>query len=96
MTDAADTLIGSGLSGLRGALPEAKALLARRLVAAGRLPTPFDFDKQGLRLAPDEQVVLQRWLDAIAARPAAQRGILVPVTEATAESVTATGRSLLV
>ncbi|MBL8947113.1 MAG: glutathione S-transferase N-terminal domain-containing protein [Myxococcales bacterium] len=39
---------------------------------------------------------LQRWLDAIAARPAAQRGILVPVTEATAESVTATGRSLLV
>jgi glutathione S-transferase len=39
---------------------------------------------------------LQRWLDAIAARPAAQRGNLVPVTEATAESVTATGRSLLV
>jgi 23S rRNA (adenine2503-C2)-methyltransferase len=64
MTDAADTLIGSGLSGLRSAMPEAKALLARRLVAAGRLPTPFDFDKQGLRLAPDEQVVLQRWLDA--------------------------------
>ena len=64
MTDAADPLIGSGLSGLRSAMPEAKALLARRLVAAGRLPTPFDFDKQGLRLAPDEQVVLQRWLDA--------------------------------
>jgi GST-like protein len=39
---------------------------------------------------------LQRWLDAIAARPAAQRGNLVPVTEATAESVTATGRNLLV
>ena len=64
MTDAADPLIGSGLSGLRSAMPEAKALLARRLVAAGRLPVPFDFDKQGLRLAPDEQVVLQRWLDA--------------------------------
>lgn len=64
MTDAAAHVIASGLSGLRGALPEAKAVLARRLVAAGRQPTPYEFDKQGLRLAPDEQVILQRWLDA--------------------------------
>lgn len=61
---AAANLIASGLSGLRGALPDAKALLARRLVASGRQPTPYDFDKQGLRLALEEQAVLQQWLDA--------------------------------
>jgi 23S rRNA (adenine2503-C2)-methyltransferase len=54
----------SGLSGLANALPAAKALLARRLVAAGRTPTPFEFDKQGLRLTADEKVALQGWLDA--------------------------------
>jgi 23S rRNA (adenine2503-C2)-methyltransferase len=64
MSDAAANVIASGLSGLRGALPEAKALLARRLVAAGRTPNAFEFDKQGLRLAPDEQAILQQWLDA--------------------------------
>ena len=64
MSEAATNLIASGLSGLRGALPEAKAILARRLVAAGRTPLPYDFDKQGLRLAPNEQAVLQQWLDA--------------------------------
>jgi adenine C2-methylase RlmN of 23S rRNA A2503 and tRNA A37 len=64
MTDATAPLIGSGLSGLQKALPEAKALLARRLVAAGRTPTLVDFDKHGMRLAPDEKVVLQQWLDA--------------------------------
>jgi 23S rRNA (adenine2503-C2)-methyltransferase len=57
-------LVGSGLSGLHHALPEAKALLARRLVAAGRTPTAFDFDKQGLRLAPEEADVLRQWLAA--------------------------------
>lgn len=64
MTDATAPLIGSGLSGLQKALPEGKALLARRLVAAGRTPTLVDFDKHGMRLAPDEKVVLQQWLDA--------------------------------
>jgi GSH-dependent disulfide-bond oxidoreductase len=39
---------------------------------------------------------LQRWLDAIAARPAAQRGAAVPASPSTAEAVTATGRTLLV
>jgi 23S rRNA (adenine2503-C2)-methyltransferase len=61
--DAAD-VVGSGLSGLHAALPPAKALLARRLVAAGRTPSAFEFDKQGLRLTADERAVLQRWLDA--------------------------------
>lgn len=64
MTDATAPLIGSGLSGLQQALPEAKALLARRLVAAGRTPTLQDFDEHGLRLATDEKGFLQQWLDA--------------------------------
>lgn len=55
-------VLGSGLSGLGQALSPAKAVLARRLVAAGRTPTAYDFDKQGLRLAPAEQHVLQQWL----------------------------------
>lgn len=52
----------TGLSGLAGLLPPPKALLARRLVAAGREPTTFDFDKAGLTLAPAEAEALQRWL----------------------------------
>ncbi|MFO1077200.1 MAG: radical SAM protein [Planctomycetota bacterium] len=52
----------SGLSGLAGLLPPPKALLARRLVAAGREPTTFDFDKAGLTLAPDEAAALRQWL----------------------------------
>jgi 23S rRNA (adenine2503-C2)-methyltransferase len=64
MTDAAANVIASGLSGLRGNLPAAKAHLARRLVAAGKTPTPFEFDKQGLRLTAAETAVLQQWLDA--------------------------------
>ncbi|MBL8755534.1 MAG: radical SAM protein [Planctomycetes bacterium] len=64
MTEAAANVIASGLSGLRAALPEPKAVLARRLVAAGRRPTPYDFDKHGLRLRPEEQAILQQWLDA--------------------------------
>ncbi|MCA3010531.1 MAG: radical SAM protein [Phycisphaerales bacterium] len=59
-----EPLVASGLSGLRAALPDKKGLLARRLVAAGRTPTRFDFDKQGLRLSPDEETLLQRWLAA--------------------------------
>jgi len=54
----------SGLSGLIEALPAAKALLARRLVAAGRTPTTLDFDQHGLRLAPEEQRALEVWLAA--------------------------------
>jgi 23S rRNA (adenine2503-C2)-methyltransferase len=61
---AADAVVGSGLSGLDGALPAAKALLARRLVASGRAPSEFEFDRHGLRLAAGEQAILQRWLDA--------------------------------
>ncbi len=60
----ADAVVGSGLSGLHGALPPAKALLARRLVAAGRTPNAYEFDRHGLRLAAGEQALLQRWLDA--------------------------------
>ena len=60
----AEPLVASGLSGLCAALPDKKGLLARRLVAAGRTPTRFDFDKQGLRLSPDEETLLQRWLAA--------------------------------
>ena len=59
-----EPLVASGLSGLRAALPDKKGLLARRLVAAGRTPTRFDFDKQGLRLSPDEEAMLERWLAA--------------------------------
>ncbi|HEX5050965.1 MAG TPA: radical SAM protein [Planctomycetota bacterium] len=57
-------LPGSGLSGLAQALPPAKALVARRLVASGRQPTMFEFDKQGLRLSPAELEALQQWLAA--------------------------------
>jgi len=64
MTDASNTMTRPGLSGLRAALPDDKALLAQRLVAAGRRPTPLDFEARGLRLAPDEQMLLQRWLEA--------------------------------
>lgn len=57
-------LTASGLSGLANSLPSAKGLLARRLVARGRTPTPADFDKQGLRLAADERQALDAWLAA--------------------------------
>ena len=52
----------SGLSGLARVLPYHKALLARRIVASGRQPTEFEFDKQGLRLSPSEAEALQQWL----------------------------------
>jgi len=39
---------------------------------------------------------LQRWLDAIAQRPAAARGALIPPSPADAESVSSVGRTLLV
>lgn len=59
---AAGSAAAVGLGGIAGLLPPAKALLARRLVAAGRTPTALDFDQQGLRLAADEQRALQQWL----------------------------------
>lgn len=37
-------------------------MLARRLVAAGRLPTPLDFEQRGLRLAAEERRRLEAWL----------------------------------
>jgi 23S rRNA (adenine2503-C2)-methyltransferase len=52
----------SGLSGLAHVLPPAKALLARRLIAAGNLPTEAVFDKQGLRLTTGEADALRNWL----------------------------------
>ena len=52
----------SGLSGLATVLPADKALLARRLVAAGREPTAEAFDRGGLTLAPGELEALQAWL----------------------------------
>ncbi|MBL9075863.1 MAG: radical SAM protein [Planctomycetes bacterium] len=51
-----------GLSGLGHVLPSAKALLARRIVAAGGTPEPAQFDKQGLRLTATEAVALREWL----------------------------------
>ncbi|HEX5097012.1 MAG TPA: radical SAM protein, partial [Acidimicrobiia bacterium] len=60
---ATDPTIASGLSGLRALQHPAKVLLARRLVAAGKVPQVADFDKQGLRLTDDEGKALQRWLD---------------------------------
>lgn len=53
----------SGLSGLAALLPPPKALLARRVIAAGRTPNAFEFDQKGLRLSPAEQVALQQWLE---------------------------------
>ena len=53
-----------GLLGLAHALPAGKALVARRIVAAGREPTRADFDKAGLTLTPDEHAALQQWLAA--------------------------------
>ncbi len=64
MSEVSPIVVHSGLSGLAHVLPSAKALLARRLVASGRQPTEFEFDKQGLRLAPAELVMLQQWLAA--------------------------------
>ena len=65
MNEAPDTpVVRSGLSGLATILPPEKALTARRLVAAGKTPNEFEFDKQGQRLSPAEHQALQRWLDA--------------------------------
>lgn len=54
----------SGLSGLLQVLPPNKALLARRIVASGRVPTEAEFGKQGLRLTAAEAQVLHDWLAA--------------------------------
>lgn len=58
----------SGLSGITSVLPQAKALLARRLVAQGRLaqgrsPDPMEFDRMGLTLSAGEMGLLQQWLE---------------------------------
>ncbi len=52
----------TGLSGLAAVLPAPKALLARRIVASGRTPNEFEFDRQGLRLSPGEAAALGQWL----------------------------------
>jgi 23S rRNA (adenine2503-C2)-methyltransferase len=54
----------SGLSGLLHVLPPNKALLARRIVASGRVPTEETFGKQGLRLTAAEAHGLREWLTA--------------------------------
>ena len=64
MSAAVPNLIASGLSGVLQALPTQKALLARRIVGAGRTPTPLEFDRRGMRLSASEEAVLQQWLDA--------------------------------
>jgi 23S rRNA (adenine2503-C2)-methyltransferase len=58
------SVVHSGLSGLTTVLPPKKALLARRIVASGRLPTEAVFDQQGLRLSQPESEVLATWLRA--------------------------------
>lgn len=52
----------SGLSGLQHVLPPRKALLARRIVAAGRVPDELQFDERGLRLTASEAQALREWL----------------------------------
>ncbi|MBX3464508.1 MAG: radical SAM protein [Planctomycetes bacterium] len=64
MTVPSVPLARSGLSGLRQVLLPAKALLARRLVAAGRTPTEAQFEKQGLKLTAEEAHALRAWLAA--------------------------------
>jgi 23S rRNA (adenine2503-C2)-methyltransferase len=64
MTAPSSPLVRSGLAGLRQVLLPAKALLARRLVAAGRTPTEAQFEKQGLKLTADEAQGLRDWLAA--------------------------------
>ena len=53
----------TGLEALAALLPDTKALLARRLLAAGRKPVAADFDEKGLTLAPDELAVLRSWIE---------------------------------
>jgi 23S rRNA (adenine2503-C2)-methyltransferase len=55
-------LLTTGLAALGAGLPGAKGLLARRLVAAGRMPCARDFEQRGLRLAAGEQRWLEQWL----------------------------------
>jgi len=63
-TPSPELVAHSGLSGLATLLPPPKALLARRIVASGRVPDERQFDKQGLRLSPSEHASLQQWLAA--------------------------------
>ncbi len=57
-------IVRSGMSGLQQVLPPKKALLARRIVAAGRVPSEAEFGKQGLRLTAAEAQALGDWLAA--------------------------------
>lgn len=63
-TPSPEFIAHSGLSGLAALLPLPKARLARRLVAAGRVPDERQFDKQGMRLSPSQSAALQQWLAA--------------------------------
>lgn len=56
------SVVCSGLSGLQRMLPAGKALLARRIVAAGGIPDEAQFDRQGLRLTAGEAQALRDWL----------------------------------
>lgn len=55
---------GSGLSGLGRFLPAAKSILARRIVAAGKVPEEHEFTRRGLMLSPPEKQLLAQWLAA--------------------------------
>lgn len=61
MTGAAD-VPRLGLSGLSSLLSPKKAMLALRLVAAGREPEAPEFERQGLTLSDCEQDLLATWL----------------------------------
>jgi 23S rRNA (adenine2503-C2)-methyltransferase len=52
-----------GLAQLDRLLPGHKAVLARRFVGEGRLPTPADFHRQGYSLSRDEAARLAAFLD---------------------------------
>ena len=51
-----------GLSGLSSLLSKKKAMLALRLVAAGKDPETAEFDRQGLTLSESEEDMLAMWL----------------------------------
>ena len=68
MVDEPVVLARSGLSGITSVLPQKKALLARRLVAEGRLvhgrsPDPAQFDRMCLTLSAAEMQLLEQWLE---------------------------------
>ncbi|MFM1870622.1 MAG: hypothetical protein RL398_44 [Planctomycetota bacterium] len=67
MDDQGDVALGvpgSGLSGLDRFLPPAKSIVARRFVAAGKVPEEHEFVRRGLMLSPREKELLAHWLAA--------------------------------